>query len=89
MLQSAMKKYCLIRDISLKDLEDQHDRETGSVLISKVELVRADLFYPSRTARGQGGAAHDVFSKTEMEDEVRLMGSVVAPGAHGKQSARV
>lgn len=82
-LKSAMKKCCFTRDTSFNDLENEYELGSGSVLTEKVNPVLADPPYSTRSARGQSNCAYDVFSKSNMEGGVRLMGIGMAPGAHG------
>lgn len=41
-LKSTIKKHCFIWDISLNNLTEEYERETGFVLIEKVSLIQAD-----------------------------------------------
>lgn len=84
LLKSAMMKYFFIRDTSFSDDEDEYELDTGSNPTENVDLALADLPYSTRSAWGQSNSAHDVFSKRDVENVVRLVGSVVAPGAHAQ-----
>lgn len=66
-----------------KDVGDEYGLEEGSVLIEEVNLVPAVPSSHICSATGQSHSAHDVLSKRGMEDAVRLVGSAMAPGAHG------
>lgn len=81
--KSAMKKNCFVLHTSVTDLEDESEFETGSVLTAKVSLVLTDPPYNNRNARDQSDCAHEVLSKKDVEYEMRLMGNVMARGAHG------
>lgn len=82
-VKSAMKEYCLVWDALFSYLDDKYELGTGSFLSKKVNLVLADQPYTTRSVRIQLSSAHDVFSKRNKGDVVRLMGSVRASGTHG------
>lgn len=82
-LDSAKKKYCFIQDISFNDLDDQSELETGSICREKVSQVLADSSYSTRSTRCQTNSAQNVFLKRDRGDAVKLMGTEMAPGAHG------
>lgn len=82
-LRSALKKYRFIRNVSFKDLEDEYELDNDSVSTEKVNLVLADPPYNIRSARGQSNSAYNAFLKTDIEDAVKLIGNVMAPGARG------
>lgn len=46
-------------------------------------MVLANLPYSTGSAWGQSNSANDVFSKKDMENAVRVMGSMASPEAHG------
>lgn len=48
-----------------------------------MNLVLAHPLHKTRRARGQSSYAHEVFSKSGMEDAVGLLGSVMSPRAQG------
>lgn len=83
LLRSAIRNCRFIRETSVNDFEDEYAFKSGSLLTVKVSLVLSDPPYSTRRGRGQSSCAHDVFSKKEMKDAVRLLGSVMAPGAQG------
>lgn len=83
MFRSALSKYCFIRCTPFKDLKDEYKLEIASVLTGNMNLVLADLLDTRRKARDQSGFAHDVFSKRNMANGVRVVTSVMAPGAPG------
>lgn len=82
-LGSAMKKYCLVREDSLKNLEDEYELETSSVLTENVNLLLTDPAYNTRVLQNQSNYAHEVVSKRYRENAFREMRNVVAPRAHG------
>lgn len=81
--KAAMREYCVVKDTSFNELENLHDLETGSALHQNTTLVLADTRDSTCSAQGQMNYAHDAICREEIEDAVRLMGSVMAFGAHG------
>lgn len=61
LLTSPAKKYCVIQEKSLNDLEDKYKLETGSVFTEVVNVVLADSQYSSCSANGQLDSGRDVF----------------------------
>lgn len=82
MLKSATRIYCLVRDSSFSDLEDEYEPRTSTVFTENVSPVLAYWAYSIRTAPGRSESFHDVFSKRDMENAVRVMGKKMARGAH-------
>lgn len=83
LLRSGMTKFCLIQDTFFDDLEDKYQLLTGSVLTENMSLVPAYLLCSTRSARIQPSSAHDVFLKRNIENVLKIMGDVMAPGAQG------
>lgn len=83
LLKFVMKKYCLIRDISFNNLEDEYELETVSVLTKNVNLVLANPLAAAHSGRGHPSCVHDVSPTKYVEDAVVLMLFVMAPGARG------
>lgn len=83
MPKSAMKKYRFVLNTLFSDFEVQYKLENSFILTKEAYLVLASPRYTARSALGQSCSAHDVFSKSDMEDAVRLMSSVIAPVARG------
>lgn len=81
-LRSAIKSYCFIRYTLFNYLKDEYEPKNGSVLTEKMKLVLADPLQNTCSARGQPGSAHVVPPKRNMEEVVRLVGSVMASWAH-------
>lgn len=65
-------------------LENVFELETGSVLHENVNLVLADPPLRTRSVRRQLSSDYDVMWKKNKKNETRLVGSVKAPGAHGR-----
>lgn len=81
-LNSAMKKQCFLQDTSFKDFENEYGLETGPVFTEKVNLVRVHPTNNIRSLQTQWSSAHSGFSNRDMEGAMRLLGRVMAPGAH-------
>lgn len=62
-MKYAMKKCCLIRDLSFNCLVDNYELETEFVLNEKISLVLADRLYNSSKARSNFDSAYKVFCK--------------------------
>lgn len=56
---------------------------TGSALHRNLNLVLASPPFSTRSAPGQVSFSHDVLRKVDINDDVRLMSSLMAPKAHG------
>lgn len=81
-LKSAMEKHCFITNTSFNHLEDDCERDPGSVLTEKVNLDLSDLLYNTRSAQRYSRSAYEVLSKRDMENLVKVVGSFMAPGTH-------
>lgn len=79
-----MMKYCFIRDSSFNDLNDKYEFETGLVLAEKGHLVLTDSPHSTRIVQSQSDSAHDVFSQSNTENAVRLIGNLMASGTDGR-----
>lgn len=80
LLKCALKKHPFIRNTLLNDLRDEHELDT--VRIGTVNLVPVNPPYITLTARGQSDCAHNLFSKTDLENAVRVMRSFMALETH-------
>lgn len=81
-LKPAVRKNYFIRDISFNSIDKEYELETGSVSTDNMSLVLLDPSINTRTAWEKSNSAHDVFSKSNMENAITLMGSFMASGAH-------
>lgn len=77
-----MKNYCFIRETLLDDFKDEYELQSGAVLTEKANLGLNGLQYSNRCSQNQSDLAHEGFSKRDAENAVRLVGSIMTPGAH-------
>lgn len=82
MSKSAIMKYCFIPDTLLSEFEGEYDLDTRLVLTEKLILVLDYRPYSTRRAQGQSSPAHELFSRSDMENAFRLMGTDMALGTH-------
>lgn len=78
LLKSALKNLCLIPDIFFIDFKDGSELRTGSALIQIVSLILVNPPYNARSRRCRSNSAHNLFSKSNMEYTVSLVGSLMA-----------
>lgn len=78
-----MKNYGFIRDTSFKDLDGGYELDTGSVSTEHVSLNLSLLRYTTRSAGDRSDSVRGVLSKSDTKNAVKLMGSIIASGAHG------
>lgn len=76
----AVRECCFVKDTSFKEVEDLHEVKTGSALHQNVTQVLVDRFHDTSSARRQTSSAQ-IF-KGYIKNTVRLMSSVLGPGAH-------
>lgn len=81
-LKSANRKYCFISDTLFNDLKVEYKPGTGPVFTGKMNLVLTDPLYSTSRAWGQSITAHEVFSRRNTEDAVKLVADEMAFGAH-------
>lgn len=83
-MKSAMKNYCFTSHTLFNDIEDEYELEISSVFSAKVNLVRIDPPFNTRSARMQSSTVRDEFLKRDIENAMRLPGNATAFGTHGR-----
>lgn len=81
-LRFGMEGYCVNGSTLFSDLGDECEPETGFVLIIKSAWLRTIRNTDLVVRRDQPKSAHDVFWMRVMENAVRSVDSVMAPGTH-------
>lgn len=77
-----MKEYCFVWDTASDELEDLYELEKSYALSGEVSIVLFNLQYSSRRARAQASCAHDVVLRSDIENAISFMSSLMAFGAH-------
>lgn len=82
-LEVVKSEYCLALDEGFNELEVLFELETGCNLSKMVSMVLAEIPYSTLRAQGWASLAYDVYSKSNTDNVVSFMSSVMAPVAHG------